>query len=136
MINSTTRKFCMSALRKRLGFNSNIVKARYYKGGNKGLVLEFHNQVNGSDSGEIDYFEISSNGCDLGSFEEFASSCIKDFDGSLLSDEECLKKSRKMYQHLIRWFSNKERFENFLSQNQLTLKKSINIARVRARACV
>jgi hypothetical protein len=119
----------MSALRKRFSFNSNLIKARYYKGGSKALILEFHNQVNGSSVDEIDYFEMNADGCDLGFFEEFADSCIHGFHGGPLSDAECLKESQKMYQNLVRWFSNKAKCEKFLNQKKGALNGAVSKAR-------
>jgi hypothetical protein len=125
MTNSTTRKFCMSALRRQFFFNGNLVKVRYYKGNNRALILEFHNQVNGSDPNELDYFEMTASGCDLSFFEEFSESCLDGFNGNKLSEGACLKEAKKMHHNLVKWFSKKDQFERFISNHDKVLRASI-----------
>ena len=122
MVRRTTRKFCMSALRKNLGFNANLIKVHYEK---NRIGLEFSNKASSLQFTTVDYFEMYANGCDLNFFEEFADSCIDGFNGISLSDQEVIAKSKRVYRRLVRWFKEKESFERFLQQSQNSMEKVV-----------
>lgn len=125
MTRKTTRKFCISALRKKFGFNSNLTKIHYDQERKNRVGFEFHNQVNGSAPEESEYFEMYFNSCDLNFFEEFGDSCINGFNGTALSDKAVIRKSKEVYQNIVHWFREKERFETFLQQSEDHMEKVV-----------
>ena len=102
-------------IRQVLGFNKNLTSVNYDKNTNC-ISFQFLHGCS---------FDMGEHDCDYGAFDEFAYSCIDDFDSEHLSDTAIINKSRQVYHAIVKHFQKQTRLQTFLIDAHKQISKKI-----------
>lgn len=120
----TTTKVNVNSVRKCCNLNDNLVAVSFQEQ-TKELSLQFWgNTLRGK---TLQYFDMPEQDYDLNDFEEFATTCIDGFDGSILSDATVINKAGRFYRKVYHCFREykQAKFQRFLTSSQQRLAQQL-----------